>query len=95
MLSGGTSALFYLLNQGDSLCVVISGPLPSNLSLELSATLCLTLQPNSSALVRCVVRVAWETCLAPAFCAPPRYKCKMFVFRAAIKVSSNYYNSNF
>lgn len=95
MLSGSTSALLNLLNQGGSLCGVTSVPLPSNLSHELSETLCLTLQPNSSGLVRCMVRAAWETCPAPAFCAPRWYKCKMFVFRAAIKDSSNYYNSSF
>lgn len=50
---------------------------------------------NSSAVVSCVVRVAWETCPAPAFCAPHWYKYKMLVFRVAIKDSSNYYNSNF
>lgn len=68
----GTSALLHLLNQGGSLCGVTSGPLPGSLSLELGETLCLSLQLNSSGLVRCVVRAAWETCPAPAFCAPRR-----------------------
>lgn len=92
-LNGGTSALLYLLKQGGSLCGVTSVTFPSNLGHELSETL--FLHPTASGLVSCVVRVVWGTCPAPAFCAPCWYKYKMFVFRAAIKDSSNYYNSNF
>lgn len=76
MLSGGTSALLYLLYEGGCLCGVTSGPLPSSLSHELGPSLCLTLQPNSPGLVRCVVRAAWETCPAPAFCAPLRVNAR-------------------
>lgn len=76
MLSGGTSALLYLLYEGGSVCGVTPGPSPSSLSHELGSSLCLTLQPNSSGLVRCVVRAAWETCLALAFCAPLRVNAR-------------------